>query len=571
VQHKVAKSITGGLNTTAGDTLDVHAYILPLDLLMCNILFRVALRLCSLPPAHPLHAIVRSVSARKVKRHLSPIHNLIYFAKLNPKEIKSISPVRHTPGYSPSFKSIIAPSKEDALEFANITNIVVPIRVYSDGSGFKGGIGASALLYIKDRLSKVLRCHLGSDEEHTVYEAEGVGLAMGLHLLKGLNRQLNHPAVLGTDSQALIKALDNQRSHAGQYILDNIHLFAEQLHAKQDALINHEDRSAARAVNRSWKGRTKGVVDLQVHWVPGHCDFGPNEQADVEAKKAAEGDSSDTNLLPSFLWKSLPLSISALRQLNLLKLRKRWEHRWKSSSRESLLRSIDNSAPSKKYIRLTKPLDRRQSSILFQLRTGHIGLNHHLFRIHKAESPACPHCQGITVETVKHFLLDCPQYRKERHALQCKLRRNAGSLSFLLSNSAAIIPLLKFVQVDSKPSLARTRKIKFKPTLALMQKFVSQQQPSKPDSTPHSATVNHRYFCYSQHLFPRCLCYRLQHSGSHRLSSPISAMTAPHRVAIPLSHLFPVSSGLVATPLTLHLRLNLLSGCIGERVWNRLG
>jgi hypothetical protein len=109
------------------------------------------------------------------------------------------------------------------------------------------------------------------------------------------------------------------------------------------------------------------------------------------------------------------------------------------------LRSIDNSAPSKKYIRLTKLLDRRQSSILFQLRTGHISLNHHLFRIHKSESPSCPHCHGITVETVKHFLLDCPHYRKERHLLQRKLHRNAASLSFLLNNPAAVIPLLKFV------------------------------------------------------------------------------------------------------------------------------
>jgi hypothetical protein len=50
MQRKVAKSITGGLSTTAGNILDVHAYIFPLDLLMCKILFRAALRLCSLPP-----------------------------------------------------------------------------------------------------------------------------------------------------------------------------------------------------------------------------------------------------------------------------------------------------------------------------------------------------------------------------------------------------------------------------------------------------------------------------------------------------------------------------------------
>jgi hypothetical protein len=49
------------------------------------------------------------------------------------------------------------------------------------------------------------------------------------------------------------------------------------------------------------------------------------------------------------------------------------------------------------------------------------------------------------VETVKHFLLDCPQYIQERHTLRHKLRRNAGSISFLLSNPSAVLPILKFV------------------------------------------------------------------------------------------------------------------------------
>jgi hypothetical protein len=54
------------------------------------------------------------------------------------------------------------------------------------------------------------------------------------------------------------------------------------------------------------------------------------------------------------------------------------------------------------------------------------------------------------VETVKHFLLDCPFYRHERHTLQRKLRRNAGSLSFLLSSPIAVIPLLKFVHATGR-------------------------------------------------------------------------------------------------------------------------
>lgn len=42
------------------------------------------------------------------------------------------------------------------LFHAIITNELVPVCVYSDGSDFKGGIGASALLYINNRLVKIL-------------------------------------------------------------------------------------------------------------------------------------------------------------------------------------------------------------------------------------------------------------------------------------------------------------------------------------------------------------------------------------------------------------------------------
>ena len=127
VQCKVAKSVTGGLSTTAGDIMDVHAYILPVDLLFCKLLFHATLRLCSLPTGHPLHPCIRSAAHRKVKRHPSLLHHLINFAGINPHDIKTISLVRSSPGYSPAFKTVIPPSKEVALPLANLTNSTIPI------------------------------------------------------------------------------------------------------------------------------------------------------------------------------------------------------------------------------------------------------------------------------------------------------------------------------------------------------------------------------------------------------------------------------------------------------------
>ena len=169
-----------------GDVVDTHMYILPVDLLFCKLLFCAVLCLCTLPTAHPLCPLVRSVVHQKVKHHCSPIHHFINFLGLNPNEIKIIAPVRRSPGYSPAFEIVIPPLKEAALLFATLTNTTAPVRVYTDDSGFETGTGASALLYINDHLSRSLHFYLGTSQEHTVYKAEGVWMIMGLHLLSGL-------------------------------------------------------------------------------------------------------------------------------------------------------------------------------------------------------------------------------------------------------------------------------------------------------------------------------------------------------------------------------------------------
>jgi ribonuclease HI len=149
-------------------------------------------------------------------------------------------------------------------------------------------------LYVDNRVDRVLHYHLGSENEHTVYEAEGVGIVMALYLLKVGYKHIDHSTSICSDSQALLKALGNLRSHTGHYILDKVHDFSEDLHAKQDGLINSIEQCEALAEGHSWKGRKRGVLDLQLHsGVLGHCDYARNEKADEEAKRAAQGLTSD--------------------------------------------------------------------------------------------------------------------------------------------------------------------------------------------------------------------------------------------------------------------------------------
>ena len=94
IQYKVGMTITGGIWTTAGDTIDTHANILPIDLVFNKVLFRTTMWLCSLPCSHPLHCIIWTAAHHKVKQHRSPICNLLVLLCLNPGEIKIVKAVR---------------------------------------------------------------------------------------------------------------------------------------------------------------------------------------------------------------------------------------------------------------------------------------------------------------------------------------------------------------------------------------------------------------------------------------------------------------------------------------------
>ena len=166
---------------------------------------------------------------------------------------------------------------------------------------------------------------------------------------------------------------------------------------------------------------------------------------DAEAKKASQGDSSGLPLLPPFLTDYvLGQSIAALKQDHLKQLKDVWRARWRESPRFGRVSKIDTSFPFTKFQNVTADLSRAQTSILTQLRTGHIGLNKHLARINRADSPLCPSCQ-VAEESVHHFLFECPAYRNERHILAQALGRKATSLKFLLNHKKGTKELLKYI------------------------------------------------------------------------------------------------------------------------------
>jgi hypothetical protein len=149
-------------------------------------------------PPPPSEALTQSerlpplqrAARRQVKHHRSPIHNLLYTTGVNPHKFETIAPIRRISSYRPAIKCIISDDKEVVFQAAEKNHTECKYKIYCDGSGFKNEIGALALLYTGNQLTKTLHFYLGSEDKHTVYEAESVGLLMGIHLLKDLNVQM---------------------------------------------------------------------------------------------------------------------------------------------------------------------------------------------------------------------------------------------------------------------------------------------------------------------------------------------------------------------------------------------
>ena len=401
IQRAGTLAVVGGLRTSPTDALCAHADILPAHLELDKTCHRAATRMATLPQAHPITKLYRRTYKCKVKRHKSPLHYLSLAYEAAHEEFETVMVAGRNPasmGKHP-FRTEIPGSKDDSK--AADEQAPEQMKIYSDGSAHDGNVGAAAILTKNGKTLRTLHYHLGSVDEHTVFEAELAGILMGLHLIE-TNLRGNISFAIGVDNQAAIKALTSKFNKPGQY------LAAE----------------AFKAATRLRKTRGK-KYSLTFRWTAGHLGIPGNEEADEEAKKAAEGATSDPKSLPKTLRKQLKRSKSAALQAESAARKAIWRREWASSPRYAKYKHIDPSLPSRKFIKLisNSKLSRADASKIFQLRTGHIPLNAYLNRFKRKDSAQCPAC-GAHKETPQHFLLECPAYAYERW----KLRPRKGEI-----------------------------------------------------------------------------------------------------------------------------------------------
>jgi ribonuclease HI/endonuclease/exonuclease/phosphatase family metal-dependent hydrolase len=416
IQRRAAIAITGAMRSTATDVLNVHANLLPVPVLIDHLRARAALRLATLPKSHPLFPHVRKAARRPVKRHRAPLHGLFEAFGIAPDEIETVDHRKARRRKITGIRTKIARTREAAVEMDGEDSAA--IQIYTDGSGIGGKVGAAAVLYRNGRKIRSVRYHLGSERDHTVPEAEAVAFILALELL-GKEKRVRR-ASLAADNVGSIWRSTSSDAKPMQHIWEMFH--------KRWVTLNKRFRTLL----------------LTIRWVPGHEGVPGNEEADRMAKRAAEEGSSNAARLPAVLRKALPRSKAAAARRIAAVLKSRAKDVWKRSPRFRRMKYIDGSLPSARYLELIKGLSRRKASLMIQLRSGHVPLHDHLFKLTQVDSPMCPGCERAR-ETVHHFLMMCPAYTEQRRRMQAGGRGGARMAGKLLSDPKLTGRLMRFI------------------------------------------------------------------------------------------------------------------------------
>ena len=343
VQYRACKLITGAFRCTSKPALDVEAYLPPVKYSLMQAIGDSLLRIRSTALFNRILDIRNGHNRRQQAptphKYQSPLMRAEqYFISevygTDVEKVERMSPYICEPWWEPI--PVHLGTLDEAINRHD--QIVLDgehIRIYTDGSGIEGGVGAAAVI---PALGRTKRAYLGSEQEFTVYSAELYGICMALWMCLDLHTSSKKIAIF-TDNQAAIQASHEPRISSGQYLTHLIIALTREL-------------------------RAQGFV-IDIHWIPAHVGVAGNEMADKAAKEATGHEGYPRADSPS----GLMVLKSSLRQRLRSVTKERWKADWAGEKRgRALFRLIE--APTAKVLHLHNGLPKSISSAIVQMRTG---------------------------------------------------------------------------------------------------------------------------------------------------------------------------------------------------------
>ncbi|KAF9040120.1 hypothetical protein BJ165DRAFT_1351311 [Panaeolus papilionaceus] len=349
----------------------------------------------------------------------------------------------------PIFSTHIAETREQSIQDEERDESTV--KIYSDGSGLDGKVGAAASLYLYDYPDPeaTAHLHLGGAETHSTYEAELTGLLLALWLLITKasyaigQRKIN----IYVDNQSVIHAINSDNTGPADYL-------KEEFHRLCDTYIKRPEGT---------QGNDQMTPLFTIRWISAHSEVWRNECIDEEAKEAARGKTSSDFDLPRMLRRSLPISKSALKQKLKSETTARSNALWVKSPRFDKYAELEDNFQFKKFHKIADKLNRYKLTLLVKLRINHLPTNAYLRSKRLAQSSDCEKCGTGAKETVNHFIHDCRAYTLQRHRLYDKIKDNERNLKKILIDEDSTLALLEYIE-DTKRFPKKSFQIIDRPT-----------------------------------------------------------------------------------------------------------
>ncbi|PPQ77570.1 hypothetical protein CVT24_005191, partial [Panaeolus cyanescens] len=329
---RIAVTIVGGLRTSPRDVAMAHANLDPAKTVIERVYARAAVRLATLPKTHPLYPHVSRVSKRGVKRYPSPLHLLMRHFDIPVTAIEKIKPHEKLVWDSNRVRV------EDAMERGEAIEREENRRgqrqdLYTDGSMTEGGVAGAAVWMKWGREQSRRAARIGDQEENTVYEAELMGLVLGMEM--AIEKKFKGAINIGLDNQAVLATIRSRRPRFAQQIWKRFEKLVK-LYLKRD--------------------RENTVL---LRWVPGHEGVEGNERADEAAKEATEDrrgrgeDDEEETTASGDDEEEVPVSKAATRQRLMKSITERRKDEWKRSKRYEKITKFDPTLPSRNFSKLT--------------------------------------------------------------------------------------------------------------------------------------------------------------------------------------------------------------------------
>lgn len=385
IQKRAALMISGAFKSISAAALDVELFLTPINLLMQQVIEETVIRIqTGVPWALPEGLLAKRKPKETKLGGITPLEALKWkrHGPLAPLQVRGQNVQWESrsafvlPPWETRIKCVIEAAEtaiqtHDGIEFDAALADGAIQRIFTDGSGYAGLVGASA---VDSTSTDWKQRHLGTLGQSNVYVAELSGIEMALEQLA--NRP-NHPTegkvrelVIFSDSQAAIKSSQNPRRPSGQYVLRGIYDHVRAIRSRETP------------------------TSITLRWIPAHVGVPGNETADEAAKSAAlwgAGDSLEGAGAGSD--KYFIRLASAAKRNTRKRIKERWKKQWEEERTARPTKCLIK-APSRKALELYEGLSKPYASILIQTRSKRIGLGHFLYKIKERESDRCGCDQG---------------------------------------------------------------------------------------------------------------------------------------------------------------------------------